>query len=295
MAGIDQVEHRSHPGCCRYRRRDQDGDGDAPRRAPKTLHADEPSANVDWSEGEVELLREARPWEVGNGRPRRAGVSSFGVSGTNAHVILEGAPPSSPEEIRGTGKSQGAMVGRASVVGSGVSPSVVGAGLLPFVVSGSCEDALRAQASRLAARLREKPELDLGDVANTLALHRSRLSHRATIVCSDRDVLTAGLEALSAGKSVEGLVRGVAGNDAKTAYLFSGQGSQWSGMGLGLYEAFPVFAEAFDSVCVGFDGRLGCSLREVVLLLRGRMRLCCSVGRGSLSRRCLRWRSRSFV
>ncbi|WP_344599129.1 beta-ketoacyl synthase N-terminal-like domain-containing protein, partial [Streptomyces violaceusniger] len=93
---------------------------------PRTIHVDEPSRQVDWASGAVELLTEAREWPV-DGRPRRAGISSFGVSGTNAHVIVEQAP-----EVDGEG-------------GSGEVPSVV-----PLVLSARSEDALVAQAGRLA-------------------------------------------------------------------------------------------------------------------------------------------------
>ncbi|MGA2166544.1 MAG: beta-ketoacyl synthase N-terminal-like domain-containing protein [Solirubrobacteraceae bacterium] len=124
---------------------------------PKTLHVDRPSTHVEWSAGAAELLRESRPWPA-NGHPRRAGVSSFGISGTNAHVIVEQAP--------------GADVGPDG--GGGVFEG----GPRPWVLSGKGEAALRAQASRLSARVAGDPSLAVGDVAFSLA-RRSVFERRA--------------------------------------------------------------------------------------------------------------------
>ncbi|MFG3158219.1 SDR family NAD(P)-dependent oxidoreductase, partial [Streptomyces sp. NPDC048219] len=206
---------------------------------PRTLHVDEPSSHVDWASGAVELLTAGMPWPE-SGRPRRAGVSSFGISGTNAHVILEQAPAVEEEPVTESSPS--------------VAPSVV-----PWVVSGRSEAALRGQAERLATFLAERSELAAVDVAWSLVSSRSVFEHRAVVLSGDR----AGMAGLASGEPVAGVVRGqvVAG---RLAVLFSGQGSQRVGMGRELYEAFPVFAEAFDEVCAAFDGLLERPLREVV-------------------------------
>ncbi|MER5898394.1 type I polyketide synthase, partial [Streptomyces sp. NPDC001876] len=192
---------------------------------PATLHVDAPSPQVDWSAGAVELLTEARPWSEAE-RPRRAAVSSFGISGTNAHVILEQAPES---------------VEREPVA----EPSVVRPGRVPWVVSAKSDAALRAQVERLRSFAAERPELDPVDVGWSLATTRAALEHRAVL---DGDTT------LGTGVAREG----------RTAFLFTGQGSQRAGMGLGLYEQFPVFAEAFDAVCARLDVRLERPLREVL-------------------------------
>ncbi|MBL1102722.1 type I polyketide synthase, partial [Streptomyces coffeae] len=129
---------------------------------PQSLHVDEPSPHVDWSAGAVELLTDATPWPETE-EPRRAGVSSFGISGTNAHIILEEAPASAPEEESA-----------AEPAGDVVPPVVV-----PWVVSGKSEEALRAQAARLAASV---PELSPVDVGFSLATTRSVFEQRAVVL-----------------------------------------------------------------------------------------------------------------
>ncbi|MGA2166031.1 MAG: SDR family NAD(P)-dependent oxidoreductase, partial [Solirubrobacteraceae bacterium] len=147
---------------------------------PRTLHVDRPSSHVEWDAGEVELLTEARPWRA-NGRPRRAGVSSFGISGTNAHVILEEAPPRDalPQEAPPQGAEAGSPAADQPAAG-GVQTGgrALLAGVVPWVVSGREEAALRAQASRLSARVAGDPSLAVGDVAFSLA-RRSVFERRA--------------------------------------------------------------------------------------------------------------------
>ncbi|HWO68889.1 MAG TPA: type I polyketide synthase, partial [Umezawaea sp.] len=200
---------------------------------PRTLHADEPSPHVDWSAGAVELLTEQRDWPS-EGRPRRAGVSSFGVSGTNAHTIIEGVP-----EVP---------------VGSTVQQRPV----VPWILSAADAEGLHAQADRLVTAVRVDEGLSHVDIAHSLHTSRALLEHRGVVVGHDRDDLIAGARALADGATKPEVVTGFAGT-GPMAFLFSGQGSQRAGVGQELYEAFPVFATAFNEVCA----ELGSDLREV--------------------------------
>ncbi|MFI1711941.1 acyltransferase domain-containing protein, partial [Streptomyces griseoruber] len=207
---------------------------------PRTLHAEEPSSHVDWSDGSVQLLSEERGWPE-TGRARRAGVSSFGISGTNAHVILEQAP-AAPAEIE-----------------SSSGPVVIP--VVPVVVSGAGESAVRAQAERMSAWLEGMTgDVRAADVALASVTSRAVLEHRAVILAAERDDLLRGLRALAEGADAPGLIRGAQARAGKTALLFAGQGSQRLGMGRELYDTYPVFAEAFDAV----DAELPFGLREVV-------------------------------
>ncbi|MEV7406123.1 type I polyketide synthase, partial [Streptomyces sp. NPDC091267] len=208
---------------------------------PRTLHVDVPTPQVDWAAGAVELLTESRVWPERD-RPRRVGVSSFGLSGTNAHVIVEQAP----------------------VVEEPEAVTVAELPVVPVVLSARSEAGLSAQAGKLLARLGESSSPSLLDVGFSSVVSRAVLEHRAVVAASGREELVRGLTALAEGGVAASVVRGSVRPAGKVAFLFTGQGAQRLGMGRELYEAFPVFAEAFDAVLTELDPRLGRSLRDVV-------------------------------
>ncbi|HWN36294.1 MAG TPA: type I polyketide synthase, partial [Pseudonocardia sp.] len=228
---------------------------------PRSLHAGEPSSHIDWTAGQVRLLAERAHWPATES-PRRAGVSAFGISGTNAHVIIEEAPPAP-----GSGDSPGERAAdpagppdRSSRVLSGV-PSV-------WLVSGHSEAALLAQASRLAGFARDRSGLDAADVSWSLATTRSAFGHRAAVLGGDRGELALGLDALALGRSASRVVTGVVApgrSQGRVGFLFAGQGAQRPGMGRELYAASPVFAAAFDEAVDQLEAALGLAIRDVVL------------------------------
>ncbi len=201
---------------------------------PRTLHVDESTPAVDWSAGAVSLLTEPRPWPD-TGRPRRAGVSSFGVSGTNAHVIIEQAPPED------------------------VPPAGAAPGVLAWPLSARTAESLRDQAAVLRSYVDERPDLAALDVAHTLATTRSGQQHRTVVLGADRAELLAGLAELESPRAITGLAR-----PGHLAFLCAGQGAQRLGMGAELYAAHPVFAQAWDAVTAELDARLDRPVNSVV-------------------------------
>ncbi|MFE5898569.1 type I polyketide synthase [Streptomyces sp. NPDC056488] len=138
-----------------------------------------------------------------------------------------------------------------------------------WALSGRSPEAVRAQAGRLRALLRDRPDTDLGAVARTLATRRTFFRHRAAVQGADAAGLGRELDALTAPSAP--VASAVAG--PRIAFVFSGQGTQRPGMGAELADRFPVYAEAFDAVCAALDAARGPdggpALRDVVLAAPG--------------------------
>jgi phthiocerol/phenolphthiocerol synthesis type-I polyketide synthase D len=191
------------------------------RRIPANLHYTDGHPHIDFAALGLSVVDRATDWPVAD-RPARAGVSAFGFGGTNAHVVVEQPPASPPAEIR----AEGDRIGR-------------------FLLAAPDATRVRDQAEELAEWL-EGPGMKarLFDVEHTLARRLSGRA-RAGVVARDRGSLIAGLRACAAGGRAPNLVEaGAERLDALPVWVFSGQGSQWAGMGLRLMRDEPAFAAA---------------------------------------------------
>jgi phthiocerol/phenolphthiocerol synthesis type-I polyketide synthase A len=209
---------------------------------PGNLHFDAPNPHIPFGELRLKVVDEATNWPA-TGRPRRAGVSSFGFGGTNAHLVLEGPPAPAATPLR-----------------------VADAPVITLVVSGKTTRRVANWAEALADWVDGPGAMvPLADIAHTVNHHRARHGVFATVAARTRDEAVAGLRALAAGQSAIGVVGPHQGScGSGTVFVYSGQGSQWAGMGRKLLADEPAFAAAVDELELEFVAELGFSLRDVL-------------------------------
>jgi acyl transferase domain-containing protein/acyl carrier protein len=219
---------------------------------PQSLHFEKPSPHIPWDSLPVRVVDKAIPWHA-NGRPRRAGVSSFGFTGTNAHVLIEEAPPSatadeySPDDVAAESESDA----REEPIN-----------VLPL--SARSPEALVALAQRYGAWLDAHPKVDIADVCLTAGAGRSHFEHRAALVVDSVEGTREGLAELAENRLRPGVVRGEHTHRPTTAWLFTGQGSQYPGMARELFDAEPIFAETVTRCADAVDDILPRPLLEVL-------------------------------
>ncbi|OBJ48074.1 type I polyketide synthase [Mycobacterium sp. 1423905.2] len=199
---------------------------------PPSLHFDKPSPHIPWDALPVRVVDQPTPWQT-NGKPRRAGISSFGFTGTNAHVLIEEAPvqPATPDEYS-TGDSAVAPAPESDQEPVNVLP-----------LSARSPQALVALAERYGEWLNTHPKVDIADVCFTAGVGRSHFEHRAALVVESVQTAREALAELAENRVRPGLLRGECTDPPTTAWLFTGQGSQYPGMARDLFEAEPVFAD----------------------------------------------------
>ncbi len=200
------------------------------RQLPPSLHVTAVNPKIDLAHSPFYVQQALAPWATRNGTPRRAGVSSFGLGGTNVHAVLEEAPPRRPTSP-----------GRPWQV---------------LLVSARSQSSLHAAAQRLTEHLQQQPDVNLADVAYTLAIGRRSFAQRLAVVCQARNDAIAAL-AGSSPRVYDGTARSV-------VFMFSGQGAQHVHMGRELYGTEPVFRQQVDRCAEHLAPLLGLDLRTVL-------------------------------
>ena len=206
------------------------------KKLPPTLHFRIPNPRLNLAGSPFIVSAELTDWPEAEGHPRRAGVSSFGVGGTNAHVVLEEAPPV-----------------------SGV-PSASGDWQV-LTLSARTGTALDAMTDNLARHFKAHPETSLADAAHTLRTGRRAFAHRRIAVSASAEEAALTLETCDAGRVI---TQTVPAQTPSVAFLFPGQGAQQVGMGRELYETQPVFRDVMDHCCEILKPPLGLDLRETL-------------------------------
>lgn len=204
------------------------------KELPPSLHFERPNPRIEFADSPFYVQTALSEWKADKS-PRRAGVSSLGIGGTNAHAVLEEAPASEP-----SGESRSWKL---------------------VLLSAKTSAALERATENLLAHFKKTPDLNLADAAYTLQVGRKRFSHRRMLVCRDVDDALAALEA-SKPKRLATTYEERTGRSV--AFMFPGQGSQYTGMGRDLYRFEPVFREQVDLCSELLRPQLKIDLREVL-------------------------------
>ena len=243
---------------------------------PRHLHFRNPNPVMDWERLPLQVTSAPTPWPAHADRPPLAGVSGFGWSGTNAHVVLEGytPPASATSGLDGGHWIVGAPRPIAVSLPASVAPSQTEDRLTPrktrlLPLSGKSETALRDVAGRYlewldeqeAALAAEGAPSDslLSDMAWSASIGRSHFGHRAGVVFRDAESLRKGLRAVAQTDE-----RPASRKAAIVAFAYTGQASQWPGMGAALYESEPAVRAVLDRCDAALGEERGASLLDVM-------------------------------
>ena len=207
---------------------------------PRHLNFRDPNPRIDWDRLPVHVTDGTTEWPLHADRPRLAGVNSFGWSGTNGHVLVQGYDELKPAAVSARGSFPVGLPipvnGRPELR---EAPGERETRLLPL--SARSPEALRDLAGRYLSWFDEEPDTNLPDLAWTAAVGRSHFAHRAGVVFSDLTELRQQLEELAGGRGGD-----TPREATRVAFVFTGQASQWPGMGRSLYEREPVFRSVLD-------------------------------------------------
>lgn len=202
------------------------------RQLPPTVNFRQPNPELYLADSPFYINQQAKPWET-RGTPRRASVSSFGIGGTNAHVVLEEAPP---ERSELNDKDYY---------------------LVPL--SARTSRALEENARKLASYLEQNTMEQIKDVAYTLTVGREDFEYRAVLVGNEASELVAHLQ------NLQKQIQKVDPNAQLPVYfLFPGQGSQYVNMGKDLYEHEVVFKETVDDCARILQPKLGRNIVDIL-------------------------------
>ncbi|MBU6350102.1 MAG: SDR family NAD(P)-dependent oxidoreductase [Chloroflexi bacterium] len=213
---------------------------------PPHLHFQHPNPYFDWESSPLHIPLSLTPWPKNQTRSRMAGVSSFGISGTNAHLLLEQAPPPSSSPL----------------------PNHQPWHLL--TLSAKTEQALHDLAHKYSYFL-QKTSSTLDEICYTAQTGRSHFAHRLSIVTPTLHQLQASLTAYTQQKNTPDTVHGEASShnaSPRIAFLFTGQGAQYAQMGRELYDTEPEFHRLLDECDALLQNHLGESLLEVLYSTR---------------------------